>query len=203
MHIVGGSPRGPDSKQAPVFPRTQARALQQALCLHHFPGYNSCCNVLEQFSPTEKIPSNQRSPRFKNTAHRTVHTTLDATFLESAWRDREAVGEQILPRLRFFSQVVWAGDELHANKSHHFYSSRNIYCHLRQKTFIHLTPHFALFTKNEFWQPCFKEWSAFLCSWFIWKASMALVTKDPVLSTPCSILKHGVSWAAAPQLSEP
>ena len=50
----------------------------------------SCCDVLEQSSPTKKIPSHQRSPRFKNTAHRMEYTTLDATFLGP----HEEVGRQ-------------------------------------------------------------------------------------------------------------
>lgn len=49
-------------------------------CLLNFSEYNSCCDLLENSSPTE-IPSHQRSPTFRNTAHRTEYTTLDATLL--------------------------------------------------------------------------------------------------------------------------
>lgn len=49
-------------------------------CLLNFSEYNSCCDLLENSSPTE-IPSHQRSPTFRNTAHRTEHTTLDAALL--------------------------------------------------------------------------------------------------------------------------
>lgn len=49
-------------------------------CLLNFSEYNSCCDLLGSSSPTE-IPSHQRSPRFRNTAHRTEHATLDATLL--------------------------------------------------------------------------------------------------------------------------
>lgn len=43
-----------------------------------------------EFFPTEKIPNHQKSPRYRNTAHRTEHTTVDATFSGS----HEEVGRQ-------------------------------------------------------------------------------------------------------------
>lgn len=80
--------------------------------------------------------------------------------------------------------------------SHHFYSSKKLYCFSRQDFF---SPHSTLYSLHKecilmALLPGLSTLSAFLCSWLIWKAKMAFTAKDFVLSPPCNILKRGISW---------
>lgn len=80
--------------------------------------------------------------------------------------------------------------------SHHFYSSKKLYCFSRQDL---CSLHSTLYS---FHKECIltallqglSTLSAFLCSWLIWKAKMAFIAKDFVLSPPCNILKCEISW---------